>query len=61
VVEPHGDLPRLELIETIVEHRQRGLKPVGLLRRVGDIGRKAQAAGVGIRDEDAVTGLGVGK
>lgn len=61
VVEPNEDLPRLELVEAVVEYRHRRLEPVRLLCRVGDIRRQPHAAGVGVGDEDAVAGLGVGE
>ena len=36
MVEPNKGLPRLELIEAVVEHRHRRLEPVRLLELIED-------------------------
>lgn len=58
MLKPHKDPPRLELLEPIVEHSERGLESVGLLSRIRvQIRRDFGSAGVRVRQEDAVAGI----
>ncbi|KAF7813551.1 hypothetical protein G2W53_034527 [Senna tora] len=58
VLKPYENLPRLELVESVIEHGECGLESVRLLRRIGDVGGKLFPAGVGVGQEYAVAGIG---
>lgn len=58
MLEPDEDPPRLQLIRPVVEDREGGFEPVGLVGRVGcQVWREYFSASVGVADEDPVAGV----